>query len=101
MERFLLGINLLALVIFIIALPVLPPEVPLFYSYPTAEEQLVPLVFIFLPLLAADFFVVLNKALVVFLFGEKESFEKLLTYTSYFFVLSAFYMFIKTIILVV
>ena len=96
-----MGVNLLALAIFLIALPVLPPEIPLFYSYPTAEEQLAPLVFIFLPLLAADFFAVINKTLVVFLFGEKESFEKLLTYISYFFVLSAFYMFIKTIILVV
>jgi len=41
----------------------LPPQLPLFYSRPWGEEQLVEPLFLFLPLIVAGGFLVLNLAL--------------------------------------
>ncbi len=93
--------NLFIALVFLATLPLLPPEIPLFYSYPSAEEQLAPLVFIFLPLLLVDFFIILNYFLVKKFFSNHREFNKLLSYTSYFLLAAAIFMIVKTIFLVI
>lgn len=99
--RYILGLNILSLLVFVVFFNFLPPEIPLYYSFPTIEEQLAPLIFIFLPILIADLFIVLNNFLVSKFFPESKDFNILLRNISYFLITSAFYMFIKTIFLVI
>jgi len=102
MIKLLLAVNVIIIFIFVLTFSLLPPEIPLFYSYAYAEEQLVPLIFLFFPLLLADFFIFFNKFLVFKFFkDEAEKFSKLLDYSAYFFLFSAFYMIVKTIILII
>lgn len=99
--KYLLAIDFLSLLLFAFFYPVLPPEIPLYYSRGAVEEQLAPLIFLFLPIFFANLFVVLNNFLIASFFSDKDPFQKLLHYTSYFLITAAFYMFIKTILLVV
>jgi uncharacterized membrane protein len=97
--KLLLISNLLLLITFLFHFSKLPPQIPLFYSRPEGEEQLVDWWFIFLIPLTIIVFFFLNQYLKRF-FKEAELIAKLIDYFNIIIVVLLTLIFIKIIFLI-
>ncbi len=96
----LIGADIIMGIMFLFKLPTLPPQVPLFYSKPLGEEQLVDLWFIFvLPVLLHLFYVV-NIGLYRRFFLGNEFIKKLVESLNLFLIITVTFIFVKILFLI-
>jgi len=96
----LLTCNLLMITTFLWRFSTLPPQIPLFYSKITGEEQLGDTWMIFLLLILANIFYFLNDYVVKRFFSQNEFVKTILKLLNIFVVISLSLIFIKTIFLI-
>jgi len=100
MKKLLLFATGLIILIFIIRLPYLPPQIPLFYSKSWGEDQLVDSWMIFiLPLLMNGLFFI-NQFFYKKFFLENNFVKKIIDYLNLFVIISITLIFLKIIFLV-
>jgi len=82
MLKFLIGIDVITIAVFIWRFPHLPDQIPLFYSKPWGEAQIADSWYLFvLPVLMNVFFF-FNRYIAIKFFPEEAVFEKLLRITN-------------------
>ena len=96
----LLTCNLLMITTFLWRFSTLPPQIPLFYSKITGEEQLGDTWMIFLLLILANIFYFLNDYVVKRFFSQNEFVKTILKLLNIFVVISLSLICIKTIFLI-
>ncbi len=102
MKKLLAALDLLVVGFLALVWRFMPPEVPLFFSYPEGEEQLVSTALLLLPLILVNVFVFANEFVVYrFFTEEKEAFSKLIFYLNLFLLLFSAYVIVRIIVLVV
>jgi hypothetical protein len=72
--------NIAMILVFILRFNTLPPQIPLFYSRPTGEEQLADLWMIFILPFLLNFFYFLNQYLENKLFSDNPLIKKIFYY---------------------
>lgn len=96
----LIGANILMAAVFVLKISTLPPQIPLFYTRPWGEEQLVDFWMIFLiPLLANGLFF-LNEYFYKKFFTGNELVKTIFDFTNIFLTVSFALIFIKIIFLI-
>ena len=96
----LLTCNLLMVVTFLLRFSTLPPQIPLFYSKITGEEQLGDTWMIFLLLILANIFYFLNEYIVKNKFPQNEFVKTIFKFVNIFVVVCFSLIFIKIIFLI-
>jgi len=100
MIYYLVGSNLAILVVFIYKFKQLPPQLPLFYSKISGEDQLADAWMIILLPLLVNFFIIVNNYIYRRFFPENLFVKNLSNYFNLFIALSLSLIFIKIIFLV-
>jgi hypothetical protein len=86
-------------IVFVISLPTLPPQLPLFYSK-IGDDQMVDSWWIFLLPVLAIIFITANKIILSKYFKENILMEKVIYYTNLAIIVIAGFMFIRILLLV-
>src|SRR5690349_874866 len=84
---------------FILAIPSLPPQLPLFYSK-VGDDQMADTWWIFLLPLLAIIFISLNKIILIRYFKENVLMEKIIYYTNLVIIVLAGFMFVRILLLI-
>jgi len=92
--------NLTMILTFLWRFPTLPPQIPLFYSKISGEEQLVDTWMIFLLLVLSDTFYFLNEYIVKKYFSQNEFVKTIFRFLNIFVIVSFSLIFIKIIFLI-
>lgn len=100
MTYFLLAGNFLMLTGFILRLSRLPPQIPLLYSKPWGEDQLVDLWLIFTMPFILNLFVFLNNFIVKKYFTDNFLIKKIIYYFNLFLIFTLTFAFLRIIFLV-
>jgi hypothetical protein len=86
-------------IVFVVSLPTLPPQLPLFYSK-TGDDQMADSWWIFLLPVLAVLFISLNKMILVKSFKENILVEKIIYYTNLIIMVITGFMFVRILLLV-
>jgi len=99
MKKILIIANVLIIGAFLIKMVSIPPQLPLFYSLPWGEDQLVDSWMILILPLLMDVFFFLNEFIKNKLFGENVFAKKIIDYFNIFLVISLAVIFLKIVLL--
>jgi hypothetical protein len=100
MIKWLVLSNIAMILVFILRFNTLPPQIPLFYSRPTGEEQLVDLWMIFILPFLLNFFYFFNQYLENKLFSDNTLIKKIFYYFNIALMIIVTFIFIRIIFLV-
>ncbi len=102
MSSLLILANSLMILVFIFKFNRLPPQIPLFYSLPLGESQLVDTWLIFLLPIIMNIFYFINNYFYkkFFLFSENNLYKNIFKITNYFLIIGFTLIFIKIIFLI-
>lgn len=100
MLYFLIASNLLMILMFLLKFNHLPPQIPLFYSKPWGEDQLVEYWIIFILPVLLNFFFFLNRFIYKIFFVDDLVVKKIITYLNLFLIISITLVFLKIILLI-
>lgn len=97
MQPYLIGANIVMIVVFILKFPSLPPQIPLFYSQPWGEDRVGELwMIVLLPFLLNVFFF-MNQFFAKKFFPEDSFIKKMAEYFNLFLIITLTLIFIKII----
>lgn len=100
MSNLLIIANIIMAIIFIVKINFLPPQIPLFYSLPTGENQLTDTWMIFLIPFILNIFYIINTSIYNKFFLGNDFIKKIFHYLNLFLIISFTFIFIKIIFLV-
>jgi len=95
-----IGSNLIMVLIFLLKLKALPPQIPLFFSRPWGEAQLVDTWTIFFLLFLLNIFYFFNNYFYKKFFSDNLLVKKIIEYFNLFLIVGFTYVFLKIIFLV-
>lgn len=96
----LIGGNSIVFIVFFLRYASLPPQIPLFYTHATGEDQLGEWWMIFIIPLLMNIFVLLNGFIVKKFFDQNIFVEKLIKYLNVFLIIASVLIFTKIVFLI-